>query len=239
MTDEALSSNLDAPRRAAVHLQHSIVRGDLVPGEKVKQNDWAKRLGISGVPLREALNMLTAQDVLQHVPRRGYFVMSMTKQQILQIYRLRIFIETEMVRDIRWPSEEEVAEMEAQYEVFHEELAAGHLERAHDLYRDLYFARAELSRLDLFAREARRLFSQTVPYRMANFVNALRSEAGIETIRRKDAAMLEAFRARDVDDLVSAVYGTLHSTMVTLEQLDDDEIFGKPRRRRRTLAAVK
>lgn len=238
MTDEPIPTRMDAPRRAAVHLQHSIVRGDLVPGEKVKQNDWAKRLGVSGVPLREALNILTAQDLLQHVPRRGYYVATMDNAQILQIYRLRIFIETEMIKDTRWPTEAELAFMENKYDQFHEELAAGHLERAHELYRDLYYARVELSRLDLFSREAKRLFQQTVPYRMANFASSRAEDPELKEMRLKDRAMLSALRAHDAEALTLSVLGTLNSTIGAIGRVDVGEMTRRRGRGRKFLETV-
>ena len=215
---------MDAPRRAALHLQHSIVRGDLVPGEKVKQNDWAKRLGVSGVPLREALKILAAQDLLQHVPRRGYYVATMDTAQILQVYRMRSFFETEMIKDTRWPTADGLECMETMFSQFHDELAAGHLERAHELYRDLYFARVDLSNLDLFAREAKRLFQQTVPYRMATFAVSRADDPELKSMRRLDALLLDALRANDAAALTVSVLGTLNSTIHALERVDVEEV---------------
>jgi DNA-binding GntR family transcriptional regulator len=162
----------------------------------------------------------------------------MNHEQILQVYRLRIFIETEMIKDTRWPSEDELNFMDKKYDQFHDELAAGHLELAHELYRDLYFARVELSRLDLFSREAKRLFQQTVPYRMANFAARLAEDSDLKNMRKSDGLLQSALRAHDAEALTACVLGTLTSTIEAVGRLDIDDVNRRRGRGRKLLEAI-
>ena len=55
-------------------LRAAIVRGELEPGAKILQEPTAQRLGVSLIPLREALKTLAAEGILSYLPQRGYFV---------------------------------------------------------------------------------------------------------------------------------------------------------------------
>ena len=98
----------NSSERVANVRRRSIVRGELTPGEHVRQEIWASRLGVSRVPVREALKMLAAEHLLVHDPHRGYFVADVRPYDKEQIYRIRQFLEPEIVRSIRWPSEDEI-----------------------------------------------------------------------------------------------------------------------------------
>lgn len=78
---------------AANEIRQLIVRGELVPGDKLNEPPLAERLGISRPPLREALRTLESEGLLEQSPRRGYRVVSMTESDIDEIYSLRRALE--------------------------------------------------------------------------------------------------------------------------------------------------
>jgi DNA-binding GntR family transcriptional regulator len=59
---------------AADYIRTAIVSGDLAPRSKVDQDAIAGALGISRVPVREALIELAQKDFVVAIPRRGAFV---------------------------------------------------------------------------------------------------------------------------------------------------------------------
>ncbi len=59
---------------AAAELRGAIVRGELKPGEKIRQEATADGLGISMIPVREALKTLATEGIVTYRPQRGYFV---------------------------------------------------------------------------------------------------------------------------------------------------------------------
>jgi DNA-binding GntR family transcriptional regulator len=80
---------------AAAELRAEIVRGDLAPGAKIRQELTARELGISLIPVREALRTLAGEGVVTYVPQRGYFVTELPVEAIHHIYRVRDLLETE------------------------------------------------------------------------------------------------------------------------------------------------
>ena len=67
---------------AAEYIRAGVVSGRLGPGAKVDQDQIADALGISRLPIREALIELTAKGFVESIPRRGAFVVKLTEQDI-------------------------------------------------------------------------------------------------------------------------------------------------------------
>jgi DNA-binding GntR family transcriptional regulator len=78
---------------AAAELRDAIVRGNLAPGQKIRQEATAQQLGISLIPLREALKTLASEGVVTYHPQRGYFVTELPAAAIADIYVVRDLLE--------------------------------------------------------------------------------------------------------------------------------------------------
>jgi DNA-binding GntR family transcriptional regulator len=83
---------------AAGELRTAIVRGELAPGQKIRQEATAKQLGISLVPVREALKTLAGEGLLTYKPQRGYFVTELHDGAVRDIYAVRSLLEAETER---------------------------------------------------------------------------------------------------------------------------------------------
>jgi DNA-binding GntR family transcriptional regulator len=83
---------------AAAELRAAIVRGDLVPGEKILQEATAEELGVSLIPLREALKTLASEGVVTYQPQRGYFVTELPIERIHELHLARSLLEAEVER---------------------------------------------------------------------------------------------------------------------------------------------
>ena len=99
---------------AAAELRNAIVRGDLAPGAKIRQELTARELGISLIPLREALKTLASEGVVTYLPQRGYFVTELPVDAIHHIYSVRDLLEAQTERDaLKRVGEPEVEAMRA------------------------------------------------------------------------------------------------------------------------------
>jgi DNA-binding GntR family transcriptional regulator len=78
---------------AADELRAAIVRGDISPGAKIRQEATARELGVSLIPLREALRTLASEGTLTYRPQRGYFVTEMHDETIRELYEARALLE--------------------------------------------------------------------------------------------------------------------------------------------------
>jgi DNA-binding GntR family transcriptional regulator len=73
---------------AAAYLREQILTGSLRPGTKVDQDEISEALGMSRVPVREALIELAQESLIDAVPRRGAFVARLERADIIDHYRI-------------------------------------------------------------------------------------------------------------------------------------------------------
>ena len=79
-------------------LRDAILNGVFSPGQMLRQDEVASKLGVSRSPLREALPRLEADGIVVLHPRRGYAVASLDPKQITEVFDLRCLLETELAR---------------------------------------------------------------------------------------------------------------------------------------------
>lgn len=71
---------------AAQEIRHRVLNGDLRPGQRVDQDTLAVDLGISKLPVREALISLSYEGIIEQVARRGAYVTALSRDDIRDHY---------------------------------------------------------------------------------------------------------------------------------------------------------
>lgn len=75
-------------------LRSRIHSGKLQPGQKVLQEELAATLGTSVVPIREALKTLQSEGLLVHHPNRGFFVIELSRDELIELCSIRSALES-------------------------------------------------------------------------------------------------------------------------------------------------
>lgn len=71
----------------------AIINRDLRPGDRLVMDELADSLGISRTPIREALQKLELERVIDPQPRRGYIVRELSDKEVELQYEARLAIE--------------------------------------------------------------------------------------------------------------------------------------------------
>lgn len=79
-------------------LRERILRGRYSEGEPLRQDAIAEELGVSRIPVREALRQLEAEGLVTFSPHRGAVVSTLSLQEITEMFELRAEIESDLVR---------------------------------------------------------------------------------------------------------------------------------------------
>ena len=74
-------------------LLQAMLRGEHPPGTWLRQDELASRLGVSKIPVREALQRLAASGLLRFRPQRGAVVPSLSGPDAEEVFELRLAIE--------------------------------------------------------------------------------------------------------------------------------------------------
>ncbi len=72
----------------AEYIREGIMSGALRPGTRIDQDAIAADLGVSRLPVREALISLDKEGLINTIPRRGAFVARMEREDVLDHYQL-------------------------------------------------------------------------------------------------------------------------------------------------------
>jgi len=77
----------------------AIATRHILPGARIVETSLAERLGVSRVPIREALKVLHAQGILTGGGHRGYHVATFGPEVTQQILEVRLMLESFLLRD--------------------------------------------------------------------------------------------------------------------------------------------
>lgn len=80
-------------------IREAIFSRELKPGDRIIETYWAKELGVSQGPVREAIRDLEAMGLVETVPFKGSRVRSLTEKDIRDNYSVRICLESKSLRD--------------------------------------------------------------------------------------------------------------------------------------------
>jgi len=76
------------------YLKKSILNLDFHPGEQLHIEDFTQKLEVSRTPIREAFLRLATEGLIDVRPRVGYFVSTITEQDIRDLFEVREIVET-------------------------------------------------------------------------------------------------------------------------------------------------
>ncbi|APR67232.1 MAG: GntR family transcriptional regulator [Thalassolituus oleivorans] len=89
VTDIALT----LAEKVFTELATAIVRGELRPGERLSEQNLVERYGGSRAPMREAIQKLEARNLVVRIPHAGARVVSLSLQELKDIYEVRLELE--------------------------------------------------------------------------------------------------------------------------------------------------
>lgn len=87
-----------ATHRAYLTLRRMIVLGDLKPGEKLKIEVLRNLLDTGASPIREALSLLTSDQLVERIDKRGFRTASASEDNFQEILKLRCSLEDMALR---------------------------------------------------------------------------------------------------------------------------------------------
>lgn len=183
-------------------IRRAIANGELKPGERVRQEEFAKRLNVSRVPVREALKGLEAEGQVTYQPQRGYAVAELSLEELTEIYLMRRLLETELIRRaVPIIDEDLIIHLETLIAEMDELSKAGDPSGFTEVNREFHLMLFEQAKMPQFFRIVEILWKNSDSYRSVFFNNP----AILRRIQKEHRKIVDACKARDTEGVVAAM----------------------------------
>lgn len=200
-----LPAETRAPHRTKQEFVYRAIRGailrcDMRPGERLVIEDLAQRLDVSTIPVREALQLLQSEGLVESVPHVGTTVTPLTRDSILDVFTIMEGLQIVAARvaaERATPGDFEtldglMREMDAVVE-------SNRLEVWGDFNRQFHVAIASMAGLPMLLQMTVQAFDRWNQMRRYFFSNVLAVRAS--QAQREHHAIVAAMRTRTLDRL--------------------------------------
>ena len=199
-TDKSAEAEpLQLTLQAAAQIRGLIIDRVLLPGEKIRQVELADRIGVSRSPLREALRTLESEGVVAYEINRGYVVAKLDDDDLAQIFQMRAMLEDELLRTVKRPDPAVLSDLKDLNEKMMVAIDERNVTDVLRYNREFHFTIFDLSPLNQFRREVRRLWQMSEGYSAAWW---WRQPEAKKRINAEHKAIISALRKFDLDRLV-------------------------------------
>lgn len=179
--------------------------GKLEPGQQIVQESLSTALGVSRVPIREALRVLEGEGQVIHHPNRGYFVTDLSVEDLEEVYRIRAILEEEALRlAIPLLTDSDIEYIESIQVELEKAVASKKISGIIEINRRFHFAMFEASNMPRLVRMIRTLWDATDAYRGVYFA----APTNLQHMNSEHRQMLESLKNRDVNKTIE--FQTLH-----------------------------
>lgn len=207
--------------RVTEELRALLISGRLAPGEKLSLRRVAEALGVSMMPVREAVNRLVADKALEVLPGRAVRVPVLTLAQFRELTRVRLVVEgfaAEEATKIATP--EQIAAVASHEQAFRQAASADppDLVGAVAANRNLHFALYEAAGMPLLVETIERLWLKAGPIlnldmraearRLDRGSAVLMHAALVVALRERDPAAAREALAEDIQQAADHIEGT-------------------------------
>lgn len=175
-------------------LKRRILTLDLRPGQRLFEPELAQQLAVSRTPLREALRLLLAEDLLEQLPTGGMVVRTLSAEEIDELFTVRAALEGLMAAEATERMTES-AGLELTKLVVRNELLVEFAEDAMNAGHDFHLKIAEIAEHSWATRLHAQVDSQMARYRAFTNQSQLRRSAALEEHR----GILDALLTGDAD----------------------------------------
>jgi DNA-binding GntR family transcriptional regulator len=208
-------------QRIANHLRSAILRGTIGPGERVRQEDIAQQLGASRLPVREALQMLVAEGLVEHEPNKGARVPWLSMHEVDVMYRMREQLEplalAESLPSLAPADLFRLDEIQAEIE------AGADVAQFLELDREFHLRTYSACGIEQLTSTVTRLWNSTQYYRRA-FMH-LTGPDRRWVVNAEHRLLLDAIERRDETDASRFLAGHIRRTRIELSH--HPEVFGE------------
>ena len=192
------------PMQVLNKLMDWIMDGKLKMGEKLNTEELARQLGVSRMPIREALKSLEKMGLAESIPYVGVKLVSLEQEDVLQIYLMRQLLEPlaagEACKKI---TEEQIHELEEIHKEYIPIVEADEID-AKKLYlqnRKFHFAIYSISEMDRVCAMIESLWDTLSFFKLIYGRDVIKNTNGAKNMIAEHQGYIDALKDRDAERL--------------------------------------
>ena len=200
------------PMQVLNKLMDWIMDGKLKMGEKLNTEELARQLGVSRMPIREALKSLEKMGLAESIPYVGVKLVPLEQEDVLQIYLMRQLLEPlaagEACKKI---TEEQIHELEEIHKEYVPIVEADEID-AKKLYlqnRKFHFAIYSISEMDRVCAMIESLWDTLSFFKLIYGRDVIKNTNGAKNMIAEHQGYIDALKDRDAERLKKSLYDTL------------------------------
>ena len=200
------------PMQVLNKLMDWIMDGKLKMGEKLNTEELARQLGVSRMPIREALKSLEKMGLAESIPYVGVKLVSLEQEDVLQIYLMRQLLEPlaagEACKKI---TEEQIHELEEIHKEYIPIVEADEID-AKNIYlqnRKFHFAIYSISEMDRVCAMIESLWDTLSFFKLIYGRDVIKNTNGAKNMIAEHQGYIDALKDRDAERLKKSLYDTL------------------------------
>lgn len=207
-----------AQEAVLAEVRRLLAAGELRPGAQIVQDALAADLGVSRVPLREALKILEGEGQVTYVAHRGYFVTELSLTDLLEVYRIRELLEAEAVGlAVPHLTGKDVERLEAAQLAVETAAAAADVVAMTSTNRRFHFTVIEACGMPRLVRLIRVLWDASEVYRSVYYNDPEHRRQ----VLAEHAAVVDAVRAGDAEATIGLLTRHRNSAIAALRPVLD------------------
>lgn len=204
--------------KVANGIRQAILDGTLAPGERIRQEEIAKKYGVSRIPVREALYQLEQDGLVVLRANSGAWVAKLDVDEFEEIYLIRERLEPLALKEsVENLSEEDIEQIDGlRLKMEH----SANIEEFLRLDRDFHLLTYSATRLRTLLPMIDRFWNTTQHYR-----RYFTQQAGAErtwTIHADHRLLVDALKRRDPEEAERVLYGHIRRTRIDLVKTSVD-----------------
>ncbi len=212
------------PMQVLNKLMDWIMDGKLKMGEKLNTEELAKQLGVSRMPIREALSSLEKMGLAESVPYVGTRLVTLTQDDILQIYMMRQMLEPMAAANACMKiTEEGIQILEEIHQEYIQIVKAPQLDAksVHLQNRKFHFAIYEMSGMNRVCSVVESLWDTLSFFKLIYGREFIKNSEDMEKMIAEHQGYLDAMKQRDAKTLKESLYENLNSRIQRISKGSD------------------
>jgi DNA-binding GntR family transcriptional regulator len=185
-------------------LRREILAGALTPGERLVEEQVTRRFGISRAPLREALRLLAQQGLVEHLPRRGVRVATLSALDAEELFEVRDVLERFAISRALPCTSVDLEEARAELAAMRRAATTGDLLELADAHRRFHVALVAMAGHRQLLASYEPILLKLQMHMALNLRREAQVAAPLDGIRRH-ALLLEAVETNDVETVLTAL----------------------------------